>query len=242
MKLPKRYGLICVLLLSMTTVSLSAQSTFCQTKTKGKVQSESFIENKPKRGIMMATEGLKEEEGKALLVVARKTIDQALFHRKGEAISPEIRCPKYSEQRGTFVTLTLHGQLRGCIGHITPQESLLEGIQINALNAAFRDPRFRPLSKEEWEKVKIEISILTEPKVLSYDGPEDLLEKLHLGVDGVIIQKGMHQSTFLPQVWEQLDDKIQFLTHLCMKAGLDGDAWEKGDLVVSTYQVQAFEE
>ena len=190
----------------------------------------------------MATEGLKEEEGKALLVVARKTIDQAFLRREGVAISPEIHSPKYSERRGTFVTLTLHGQLRGCIGHITPQESLLEGIQINALNAAFRDPRFRPLSKGEWKKVKIEISILTEPKVLSYDGSEDLLEKLNLGVDGVIIQKGMHQSTFLPQVWEQLDDKIQFLTHLCMKAGLDGDAWEKGDLVVSTYQVQAFEE
>jgi AmmeMemoRadiSam system protein A len=190
----------------------------------------------------MATEELKEEEGKALLVVARKTIDQALFRRKGETISPETHSPIYSEQRGTFVTLTLHGRLRGCIGHITPQESLLEGIRINALNAAFRDPRFRPLSKEEWENVKIEISILTAPKVLSYNGPEDLLKKLRLGVDGVIIQKGMRQSTFLPQVWEQLVDKRQFLTHLCMKAGLEGDAWEKGDLVVSTYQVQAFEE
>ena len=191
---------------------------------------------------MMATEGLNEEEGKALLVIARKTIDRALFRRKGEAILPQIHSPKYSEQRGTFVTLTINGRLRGCIGHITPRESLLEGIQINALNAAFRDPRFSPLTKEEWKKVKIEISILTEPKILSYEGPEDLLEKLHSGVDGVIIQKGAYQSTFLPQVWEQLQDKKQFLTHLCMKAGLDGNAWEKGDLVVSTYQVQAFEE
>ena len=235
-------GLICVVVLTLTTLSLSAQSTFGQTMIKEKVQSESFIENKSKRGIMMGTERLSEEEGKALLVVARKTIDQALLRRKGEAISPGIHSPKYAEQRGTFVTLTIQGQLRGCIGHITPQESLLEGIQINALNAAFRDPRFSPLSKEEWKKVKIEISILTEPKILSYDGPEDLLEKLHSGVDGVIIQKGAYQSTFLPQVWEQLEDKVQFLTHLCMKAGLDGNAWEKGDLVVSTYQVQAFEE
>ena len=88
----------------------------------------------------------------------------------------------------------------------------------------------------------IEISILTEPKSLVYTGGKDLLNKLRPGVDGVIIKKGFHQSTFLPQVWEQLPDKKEFLNHLCLKAGLSGNAWEKGDLEVSTYQVQAFEE
>ena len=119
---------------------------------------------------------------------------------------------------------------------------MLEGIRVNAINAAFRDPRFRPLSREEWKNVKIEISILTDPKQLSYFDAGDLLKKLRPDVDGVIIKKGYHQSTFLPQVWEQLPKKEDFLTHLCLKAGLGGDAWNKGDLDVSTYQVQAFEE
>jgi AmmeMemoRadiSam system protein A len=242
MKFPNGYRFIRFVFLSMATLSLLVQPTFSQTKAEEKVHPKTFTENKTKKGSIMAPEGLNEEEGKALLAVARETIDQTLFHREGKPMSPKTHSPKYLEQRGTFVTLTIHGQLRGCIGHIIPQESLLEGIQINAINAAFRDPRFRPLSKEEWKNVKIEISILTEPTIISYDGPEDLLEKLTPGVDGVIIQKGMHQSTFLPQVWEQLGDKVQFMTHLCMKAGLDGDDWKTGDLVVSTYQVQAFEE
>ena len=83
---------------------------------------------------------------------------------------------------------------------------------------------------------------MTDPKPLSYAGANDLLEKLRPNVDGVILKKGYHQSTFLPQVWEQLPKKEEFLAHLCVKAGLDGDEWRKGDLEVSTYQVQAFEE
>jgi AmmeMemoRadiSam system protein A len=134
------------------------------------------------------------------------------------------------------------GNLRGCIGHIIPQESLIEGIKVNAINAAFRDPRFPSLTKEEWKKVEIEVSILTDPKPLSYSDANDLLKKLRPGIDGVIIKKGYHQATFLPQVWEQLPSKEKFLNHLCFKAGLDRDGWRKGDLEVSTYQVQAFEE
>jgi len=191
---------------------------------------------------MAEIEELTEEMGKYLLSVARQTIEQELFGRK-KSEKPERDLPAiFREQRGTFVTLTIQGGLRGCIGHIIPQESLIEGITVNAINAAFRDPRFRPLNGEEWKNVKIEISILTEPEPLSYTDADDLLKKLRPGVDGVIIKKGRHQATFLPQVWEQLPKKKEFLGHLCLKAGLDGDAWRQGDLEVSTYQVQAFEE
>ena len=138
--------------------------------------------------------------------------------------------------------MTLDGGLRGCIGHIIPQESLIEGIRVNAINAAFRDPRFKPLSKKEWEKVEIEISILTEPGPLEYADAADLLRKLRPGIDGVIIKKGHNQATFLPQVWEQLPDKKEFLTHLCLKAGLVGNEWKKEKLEIQIYQVQAFEE
>jgi AmmeMemoRadiSam system protein A len=191
---------------------------------------------------MADTDKLTEDQGKYLVALARRTIERALFEQK----EPEKQDPDlpaiYDEERGTFVTLTIDGNLRGCIGHIIPQESLLEGIKINAVNAAFRDPRFRRLTKEEFEKIHVEISILTEPKPLSYSDGDDLLKKLRPDVDGVIIKKGFHQATFLPQVWEQLPRKEDFLSHLCLKAGLSGDAWRTGDLEVSIYQVQAFEE
>ncbi|MGE5838860.1 MAG: AmmeMemoRadiSam system protein A, partial [Deltaproteobacteria bacterium] len=132
--------------------------------------------------------------------------------------------------------------LRGCIGHIIPQESLIEGVKVNAMNAAFRDPRFRPLSKPEFDKIKVEVSILTTPKPLAYTDADDLLAKLKPGTDGLIIRQGYHQATFLPQVWDQLPDKKDFLSHLCQKAGLAGDAWLFDKLEVHTYQVQAFEE
>ena len=195
-----------------------------------------------KEGDMQDTDKLTEEEGSYLLALARKTIEQRLFNKDDEKGEESHECHKFFEKRGTFVTLTIDETLRGCIGHIIPQESLIDGIRINSINAAFRDPRFRPLSKEEWEKIKIEISILTEPKPLFYSDINDLLNRLRPGIDGVIIKKGYRQATFLPQVWDQLPDKKEFLTHLCLKAGLDGYAWKKGKLEVSTYQVQAFEE
>ena len=185
---------------------------------------------------------LTDKEGKYLLSMARKAIEQKLFNRKDQDQIDSDLSPKFSKWRGTFVTITIDEGLRGCIGHIIPQETLLEGISINAVNAAFRDPRFPPLSKKEWKKVKIEISILTEPKDLPYSDADDLIKKLKPGIDGVIIKKGLQQATFLPQVWEQLPDKKEFLTHLCLKAGLEGYAWKKEEIEVSTYQVQAFEE
>lgn len=185
---------------------------------------------------------LTDQEGHYLLSVARKTIEQRLFNKSEQEKAEAVQSSKFSEQRGTFVTLTSNNNLRGCIGHIVPQETLFEGIQVNAINAAFHDPRFPPLSKREWDRVKIEISVLTDPKPLPYTDANDLLNKLRSGVDGVIIKKDYYQATFLPQVWDQLPDKKEFLTHLCMKAGLAGDAWKKEKLEVSIYQVQAFEE
>jgi AmmeMemoRadiSam system protein A len=185
---------------------------------------------------------LTEAQGEYLLLEARKTIQGRLSDKKSIPQETKEMPTVFNEKRGTFVTLTSRGNLRGCIGHIIPQESLIEGIRENAINAAFRDPRFSPLNTDEWKNVQVEISILTEPKPLAYTDGKDLLKKLRPGIDGVIIKKGFHQSTFLPQVWDQLPDKKAFLNHLCLKAGLAENAWEKGDLEVSTYQVQAFEE
>lgn len=192
--------------------------------------------------IMADSDRLTEAEGKVLLGVARTTIDAALFEKE-DPVERETDLPAvFRERRGTFVTLTMDGNLRGCIGHIIPQESVVNGVRVNAINAAFRDPRFSPLSKEEWPRVKIEVSILTDPKPLEYLDAEDLLSKIRPHLDGLIIKQGYRQATFLPQVWEQLPKKEEFLAHLCLKAGLSADEWKKGELEVSTYQVQAFKE
>jgi AmmeMemoRadiSam system protein A len=195
-----------------------------------------------KEGRMEETRKLTEEDGKYLLSVARETIEGRLLQRKPANPSNRVESPICSERRGTFVTLTAGGALRGCIGHIIAQESMVEGVRINAINAAFRDPRFKPVITKEWENVKIEVSILTDPAPLDYSDAQDLCGKLRPGVDGVILKKGFYQATFLPQVWEQLPDVEEFLMHLCLKAGLDGGAWKREKLEVLTYQVQAFHE
>ncbi|HPC47395.1 MAG TPA: AmmeMemoRadiSam system protein A, partial [Deltaproteobacteria bacterium] len=178
-----------------------------------------------------------------LLKLARMTIAERLGVHCGEPVSGHSDGEGVlMEKAPTFVTLTEQGRLRGCIGSLEAREPIVESIRRNALNAAFRDPRFPPVRPDELDRITIEVSVLSEPRHLDYEGPGDLLSKLTPGVDGVIISKGYHSATFLPQVWEQLPDKEEFLTHLCMKAGLPGDEWRKGDLDVMTYRVQSLEE
>jgi len=207
---------------------------------KGGHSTYSFLKKGDKT--MGTAEKLSEDEGNYLLSLARTTIKTSLSNADQPQIDWKDLPEKFQQQMGTFVTITIDENLRGCIGHIIPRETVVEGIRENAINAAFRDPRFPPLTEKEFDEVKIEISILTPPRELSYTDAEDLLNKLRPGVDGVIIKKGYQEATFLPQVWDQLPDKQEFLSHLCMKAGLSYDSWRKEKLQISTYQVQAFEE
>jgi AmmeMemoRadiSam system protein A len=185
-----------------------------------------------------------EKKGEILLEIARETIAErlGLSYKPSTDLDAASRDTAFESRRGTFVTLKINDQLRGCIGNLLPDKPLISAVQDNAVNAAFQDPRFAPLSKQEFEKIQIEVSLLTEPKPLNYKDGRDLLDKLRPHVDGVILRKGPYSSTFLPQVWEQLPDQRTFLEQLCMKAGLPADAWQKGDIEVLTYQVQYFEE
>jgi MEMO1 family protein len=185
-----------------------------------------------------------EKEGNALLNVARAAIAEKLGSpddTSGDAPA-SIADDILNMRRGTFVTLKIDHQLRGCIGNLSPDRKLIDSIKENAISAAFRDPRFRPLSREELDRVDIEISLLTEPQPLAYTDGKDLIAKLRPHNDGVILRKGPYSSTFLPQVWEQLPDAEMFLDHLCLKAGLPAKAWRQPGLEVMTYQVQYFEE
>jgi len=187
---------------------------------------------------------MSEDEGRLLLKLARKSIVQEFDNNKDELFStiPESSQDILSQNRGVFVTLYRNGGLRGCIGIIEPVKSLYEGVIDNAKLAAFHDTRFKPLSFEELKDIKIEVSILTCPEKLEYKGGRDLIGKIRPDIDGVIIRKNSCSATFLPQVWKQLKNPENFLRQLCMKAGLPQDEWKTGDLIVSTYQVQFFEE
>ena len=189
---------------------------------------------------------LTEEQGQVLVTLARHTIMEKLgrtvpaSRADGENSTPADK--RFQAHCGTFVTLKIKGQLRGCIGNLTSTETIWDGIRRNAVNAAFHDPRFSPLTDNELDNTEIEVSILTEPRLLHYQNAEELTRKLRAHIDGVIIRKGHASATFLPQVWEQLPQPEKFLSHLCMKAGLPSYAWKDQELEVLTYQVQYFEE
>ncbi len=198
---------------------------------------------------------ISNQHGQALVNLARQTILKKLGRKElGRKIDmpepdslseilPELLADDdLQAQRGTFVTLKIDDQLRGCIGSLSADEPVVEGVRRNAINAAFHDPRFSPLTVEEVDNVDIEISILTEPQFLEYTDSVDLISKLRADVDGVIIRKGAASATFLPQVWKQLPRPDMFLSQLCLKAGLSADTWRKAGLEVKTYQVQYFEE
>jgi AmmeMemoRadiSam system protein A len=149
---------------------------------------------------------------------------------------------KFRQPKGCFVTLTKGGKLRGCIGHIVPVEPLYKAVMQNAESAARRDYRFNPVQPNELDQLSIEVSVLTEPQPLAFSSPEDLLARLQPHQDGVVLQVGGHQATFLPQVWEQIPDKVGFLNALAQKAGAPPSAWREPGATVSIYHVEAFKE
>ncbi|MCP3953583.1 MAG: AmmeMemoRadiSam system protein B [Desulfobacterales bacterium] len=188
----------------------------------------------------------RKENGAVLLNHARKTITEKLglkFDRESaDRLAENLQAGCFDTKSGTFVTLTLNGQLRGCIGNMSSTVNLRDGVRQNAISAAFHDPRFSPLTDAELARIHIEISILTEPRALAHNGGEDLVRKLRPDIDGVILSKGPKRATFLPQVWKQLPRPEDFLNHLCMKAGLPANTWQSETLDAQTYQVISFEE
>ncbi len=162
------------------------------------------------------------EENKLLLELASKSIesefDSSIAFDKKKLLNEN---PILNEVRACFITLTLNGKLRGCIGSLLAHRTLLEDILHNAKSAAFADLRFDRLTKKEFEKIKIEISILSVPSALEYSDFNDLEKKIVPNVHGVILELNGKKATFLPQVWEQLPTFNEFMVHLCKKAGLE---------------------
>lgn len=160
-----------------------------------------------------------------LLALARDAIRAALEEAPLPAADAQLLAGLPGQPLACFVTLTQGGRLRGCIGTLEPQDPLPLAVARNAVSAALRDPRFPPLQPDELAATRISISVLTPSQPLPAASEAELLAALVPGQDGLIIEDGPHQATFLPQVWEQLPAPRDFLRHLKAKAGLAADAW-----------------
>ena len=182
---------------------------------------------------------LTPEQGRLLLSIAR-----VLITKKLGIFAPLAKTsdhPWLNEPAATFVTIKIDGELRGCIGSLKAHHSLMNDLQNNATAAAFEDPRFSPLTKDELDQATIEISLLGDAEPIDFSDEEDALAKLHPHVDGIIFMCGRYRSTFLPQVWEQLPTPSMFMAHLKQKAGLAPDFWSN-DVLLYRYAVQKFSE
>jgi hypothetical protein len=186
------------------------------------------------------------EEGKFLIQLARTVVKQYL--ETGKAIQPPKETPKkLFEHCGVFVTInTVRGgekELRGCIGYPYPTSPLVEAVIDSAINAATRDPRFEPLSLSELSKVVFEVSVLTPPEPVNVDNPKEYLNKIKVGEDGLIIEKGYSKGLLLPQVpveWGWCEE--EFLCQCCVKAGLPPDSWLVKGAKIYKFHAIIFEE
>jgi len=175
-----------------------------------------------------------EKKEYLLLRLAHRSIQNVFDARKENFQDLEQSIPKeYLERKGSFVTLTISGRLRGCIGNITSTKTVFQGIIDNSKFAAFQDPRFDELTEKEFENTNIEISLLSTPE-------KCLLSDIKKG-DGVIIKQGVASAVYLPQVWEQLPDKDSFLTSLCEKAGLEGNCYKDKVTTFKKFSVEIIE-
>jgi len=173
---------------------------------------------------------------KALLELARK----AIMNAENDKVLQKLSSPKIiNEKKGVFVTIMVDDQLHGCIGNLDAID-VHSGVIKYAIFAAYNDPRFPPLKKQEFSRMKLHINLLSQPKSLDFKDEKDLLKKIK--GKGVIIKKGFSSATFLPCVWDDLPEPGSFMGHLCMKAGLPADEWKHPGLEVQVYDSEEFSE
>ena len=184
--------------------------------------------------------GLDLGQRRRLLELARQAVGHAAHREPLPALPLQAEADALRRPGCAFVTLTEAGSLRGCIGGLEPRLPLAEDVWEHAYAAACDDFRFEPVQPSELDDIEVEVSVLTPPHEIAYEGAEDLTRKLRPGVDGVILSAGIRRATFLPQVWEKIPETVEFLDRLSDKAGLPADAWRRGEVSVQVYQVFSF--
>jgi hypothetical protein len=187
-----------------------------------------------------------DEEGEFLVKLARNTVDRYVSKKEKPEV-PKDTPKSLHEKSGVFVTLnTINGEratLRGCIGRPYPTDPLVAATIDSAVDSAVNDPRFPPVSEKELSSILIDLSVLTPPQKIEYASPEELLEKVKVGRDGLIAVRGMWRGLLLPQVpvdWGW--DTEQFLRHTCEKASLRGNLWKDPETEFMAFQAEIFGE
>lgn len=175
-----------------------------------------------------------------LLKFSRSVLENAIDD-KGHDLNI-YRVPEFEEKRGMFVTLHKKGNLRGCIGRLEANNSIYHNVIDLSKAAAFEDHRFSRLTSKELKLVNIEISLLSLPEPIEGTSSYDKILKIKPKIDGIILTVGGRNATFLPQVWNSVPIREDFISELCRKAGLGKDYWEKNDIELSKYRVECFEE
>jgi hypothetical protein len=183
------------------------------------------------------TAALPGNAGAVLLPLARAAIAGQL----GLSQQANEDVPWLKREGASFITLKRDSRLRGCIGTLRAHRTLAEDVKANAVAAAFRDPRFTPLTADEFAGVAVEVSVLTALESLRFADEADALRQLRVGVDGVVLQFGHHTGTFLPHVWEDYKEPADFLAHLKYKAGLPPDFWDT-EVKLARYTVHKWRE
>jgi MEMO1 family protein len=209
--------------------------------TSGRQLSD-FTNSVSYESLIFYEEYLTTEEKEYLLRLARETLNSYVMNGKEPVINEDTLNKRLLKVQGCFVTLNKNGNLRGCIGHIIPQEALYKCVIDNAVNAAANDMRFTPVKPDELKDIEVEVSVLSVPEQMTFNSSEDILNRLQPNIHGVVLQYNNKQSTYLPQVWEQLPDKETFLSQLCLKQGSVSNCWQQSTVKVFTYTATVFNE
>jgi hypothetical protein len=168
---------------------------------------------------------LAEGEVPALLDLAEGAIAEGLAGHRPSVPPEELLPPSLRQRRGVFVTLTVEGDLNGCIGSIEGVEPLGHGVARHAWSAAFADPRFPPLQRHELGRLRIEVSVLSPLAAVPAASREELIGQLRPGVDGLLLATRNQSAVFIPAVWHQLPDPRSFVDRLQAKAGMRPGSW-----------------
>jgi len=178
---------------------------------------------------------------KLLLNLSRRAIEY--YFDTHQILHPDLSDIPYEicEKKGVFITLYYKNQIRGRTGYIDPIKDLWEAVIENSVNVAFFNHKFKALDREELDDITIEISIISPIKKIIYNTPEELLKRIEKG-KGILIKKGMHSASFLPDAWDYVDSKADFLDNLCLKSKLKANTWELEKLEIYSFDTETFGE
>ena len=183
---------------------------------------------------------ISDRAGQYLVNLARQAIEHYIeTHEKLEI--PEDYPIELDEKLGVFVTLNKNNMLRGCIGYAEPIEPAIKATIEVAIAAAFADPRFSAVTKDEYPILDLEVTVLTKPEMIIVAHPDQYFDEIEIGRDGLIVQKGYSRGLLLPQVATENKFNVEeFLEHTCMKAGISADSWMDESCDVYKFQGQIF--